>query len=81
MSASINRRGLLKASVAAAAAAAAGRGHAWDGGAVRHIVPAANVPKSYNNYHTQGFWPLKDGSVLVNIGDTLEGFIADFRGF
>ena len=34
-----------------------------------HVVPAARVPKSQHNYHTQGFWPLPDGSILANIGD------------
>ncbi|WP_397543465.1 arylsulfotransferase family protein [Roseovarius salis] len=34
-----------------------------------HVVPAANIPKSRHNYHTQGFWPRADGSVLVNVSD------------
>ena len=34
-----------------------------------HVIPAANLPKSPFNYHTQGFWPLKDGSILANVGD------------
>lgn len=34
-----------------------------------HVIPAANLPKSSFNYHTQGFWPLRDGSILANIGD------------
>lgn len=34
----------------------------------RHIVPATHIPKSRHNFHTQGFWPLPDGSILANIG-------------
>lgn len=34
-----------------------------------HVVPAANIPKNRMQYHTQGFWPLEDGRLLVNVGD------------
>lgn len=33
-----------------------------------HIVPAQNIPKSYLNYHTQGFAVRPDGSILISIG-------------
>ncbi|MBV7378100.1 arylsulfotransferase family protein [Maritimibacter dapengensis] len=33
-----------------------------------HVVPAGNLPKSKYHFHTQGFWPLPDGSLVANIG-------------
>lgn len=34
-----------------------------------HVFPAENLPKSKFNYHTQGFWPLPDGSIVANVSD------------
>lgn len=34
-----------------------------------HITPAANIPKSEFNYHTQGFVAGRDGSIVVNVAD------------
>jgi hypothetical protein len=31
-----------------------------------HVVPQGNLPKSTMHYHTQGFWPLSDGSIVAN---------------
>jgi len=35
----------------------------------QHIFPPSQIPQSKNNFHTQGFWPLEDGSILINIGN------------
>jgi hypothetical protein len=34
-----------------------------------HVSPVENLPKSDLHYHTQGFWPLPDGSIVVNVSD------------
>ncbi len=39
----------------------------WDN--PTHIVPSDNLPKSEYHYHTQGMWPLPDGSIVVNVGN------------
>ena len=33
-----------------------------------HVIPSSNIPKTHLDYHTQGFWPLEDGSIIVNVG-------------
>jgi hypothetical protein len=34
-----------------------------------HIFPRSEIPNSDVNFHTQGFWPHEDGSILANIGN------------